>query len=134
MVKKKVDGKNIVLDYSKSELECAKWLEETFGGKIYMCPRVNIPEVIKTPDYIWNGEYWDLKEIKIGSKRVIDSRLNGKQKEQSNNYIIDISNNTLPNIAIINQIKNVFNSKSRQWLKKIIVVRNKKLVMVLKRG
>ena len=132
--KKNVDGKNILLDYSKNELECAKWLENTFGGEIYMCPRVNIPEGIKTPDFIWNNEYWDLKEIKTASKRVIDSRLNGKQKEQSSNYIFDISNNQLPNIAIINQIKSIFNSKSRQWLKKVIVVRNKKLIIALKRG
>ena len=132
--KKKVDGKNILLDYSKSELECAKWLESTFGGKIFMCPRVNIPEGIKTPDFIWNGEYWDLKEIKTGSKRVIDSRLNGKQKDQSNNYILDISNNPLPNIVIVNQIKNIFNSKSRQWLKNVIVVRNRKIIIILKRG
>ena len=72
--KRKVDGKNILLDYSKSELECAKWLESTFGGEIFMCPRVNIPEGIKTPDFIWNGECWDLKEIKTGSTNVIDNR------------------------------------------------------------
>ena len=132
--KYKVDGKKILLDYSKSELECATWLESTFGGEIFMCPRVNIPEGIKTPDFIWNGEYWDLKEIKTGSKRVIDSRLNDKQKDQSNNYILDISNNPLPNIVIVNQIKNIFNSKSRQWLKNVIVVRNRKIIIILKRG
>lgn len=35
-----VDGKNVVLDYSKEELEMAYFLENTFGGEIYMLPRV----------------------------------------------------------------------------------------------
>lgn len=32
-----VDEKNVVLDYSKKEREIAEWLENTFGGEIYMC-------------------------------------------------------------------------------------------------
>ncbi len=28
-----------------------------------MLPRVNYPEGIKTADYLFRGEYWDLKEI-----------------------------------------------------------------------
>lgn len=31
-----VDNKNVVLDYSKEEKECAIWLLKTFGGKIYI--------------------------------------------------------------------------------------------------
>lgn len=42
-----VDNKNVVLDYSKQELEIAIWLENTFGGPIFMLPRVNNPEGIK---------------------------------------------------------------------------------------
>ena len=51
-----VDGKNVVLDYSKQELEVAKWLLDTFGGNIYMLPRINNPSGIKTADYLWNNE------------------------------------------------------------------------------
>ena len=35
-----VDNKMIVLDYSKHELEVANLLTETFGGVIYMVPKV----------------------------------------------------------------------------------------------
>lgn len=41
-----VDGKRVVLDYSDKEKEIAKWLGKTFGGKIYMLPRINEPEGI----------------------------------------------------------------------------------------
>ena len=33
--KYKVDGKNVVLDYSKKEKDITIWLKKTFGGKIY---------------------------------------------------------------------------------------------------
>lgn len=56
-----VDGKRVVLDYSDKEKEIAKWLGKTFGGKIYMLPRINEPEGIQTADYLFKGEYWDLK-------------------------------------------------------------------------
>ena len=54
--KYKVDGKNVILDYSKKEKEVAEWLEDTFGGELYMLPRVNYPEGIKTADYLFRGE------------------------------------------------------------------------------
>lgn len=48
-----VDGKNVVLDYSLQELEFAKWLAYTFYENVYMIPRVNSPERISTPDFIF---------------------------------------------------------------------------------
>ena len=42
-IKYRVDNKNVVLDYSDKEKEVAIWLENTFGGEIYMLPRINNP-------------------------------------------------------------------------------------------
>lgn len=67
-IKYVVDGKNVVLEYSLKELEIAEWLENTFGGEIYMLPRVNQSFGIQTADYLFRGEYWDLKEISGNSK------------------------------------------------------------------
>ena len=130
--KRKVDGKNILLDYSKSELECAKWLESTFGGEIFMCPRVNIPEGIRTPDFMWNNEYWDLKEIKTFGKRTFDNRINGT-KLQANNYVIDINKNKISNNQAVNYFKKMFDSKDRNWVNLIIIKRNNELIAILKR-
>ena len=129
--KKKVDGKYILLDYSKNELECAKWLEETFGGEIYMCPRVNIPEGIRTPDFIWNNEYWDLKILNGNLKNTIDNIIK-KSKGQSTNFIIDLSN-TKADITKINRLINkLFENNKRNWLETIIV-RNKQKFYIFKR-
>lgn len=56
-----VDNKNVVLDYSNEEKRIARWLENTFGGELYMLPRINSPKGIKTADYLFRNEYWDLK-------------------------------------------------------------------------
>ncbi len=108
-VKYYVDGKNVVLDYSKKELEVANWLVNTFGGKIYMLPRVNYPKNIKTADYLWNDEFWDLKEIKGNSQKILDNTIK-RNKSQSKNFIIDITNSKLYFYEIIYQINIIYNS------------------------
>ena len=127
-----VDGKNVVLDYSKKEIEIANWLASTFGGKIYLLPRINIPENIRTADYLWNNEFWDLKEIKSSNIKTFDNRLNNS-KGQSNNFILDISLNKLPNYKIINEINKICNNNCRLWIKNIIIIRNLKIVFIFKR-
>lgn len=124
-----VDGKNIVLDYSSKEKEVALWLERTFGGEIYMLPRINKPDGIKTADYLWNGEYWDLKEIKSNGKRVIDNRVRNL-KRQAQNYILDITNNVLSNYDIIEQIDKIFKSNDRNWLNSFIIKKENNLIKV----
>ena len=79
--KYEVDNKNVVLDYSKREKEIVLWIVNTFGGEIYLLPKVNNPEGIKTADYLWNNEYWDLKEILSNGKRALDNRINGTRKQ-----------------------------------------------------
>ena len=131
-IKYYVDNKNVILDYSKHELEIATWLVNTLGYEVKLLPRINVPEGIKTADYFFKGKLWDLKEINSPGKRAIDNRINGN-KLQSKNYIFDISNNKLSNKDILKQVKNIYYSKSRNWVDKIIIKRNDKLVAIYKR-
>ena len=124
-----VDGKNVVLDYLESEKNVANWLKETFGGEIYMLPRVNIPEGIQTADYLFRGEKWDLKEIKSTGKNVLDNRVNGLKK-QANNFIFDISNTTISIKEIKNQIDKLYESPNRKWINKIMLIKNQKLICI----
>ena len=135
-VKYKVDGKKVVLDYTKKEKETAEWLENTFGGKIYMNPRVNSPDGIPTADYLFRNEYWDLKEIteKATSKfRAVDNVIKNS-KNQTENIILDISSNKIGQEIIINQVKKIYSTKGREWINKIIVVDNKQLLLVYQRN
>lgn len=124
-----VDGKNVVLDYSESKKNVANWLKETFGGEIYMLPRINIPEGIQTVDYLFRGEKWDLKEIKSTGKNVLDNRVNGLKK-QANNFIFDISNTTISIKKIKNQIDKLYESPNRKWINKIMLIKNQKLICI----
>lgn len=131
-VKYEVDGKNVVLDYSKKEKEVAEWLESTFGGEIYMIPRVNKPDNISTPDYIWNGENWDLKSITGSGKRVIEDAIK-KKKKQSNNFVFDLTESKLTEEELLRQTKKIYNSKSTEFVDKVIIKKSKDVICIYKR-
>lgn len=134
-MKYKIDGKLVVLNYSQDEYETAVWLKKTFGGKIYINPQINYPKGIKTADYLWQDELWDKKSMKGSTSeyRAVHNAI--KQcRDQSSNFIIDISGCVLSNQVIINQVKNLFNSNDKSyldWLEKIIIVRNNILIKVI---
>lgn len=130
--KYKVDGKNVVIDYSKKEKEVAKWLESTFGGKLYMLPRVNYPEGIKTADYLFRGEYWDLKEINGNGKNVFFHAVE-KHEKQSHNFIFDVSNSTLTDLEIDDRINSLYKLPKLKWLDKIVIKRGKILIKITKK-
>ena len=130
-IKYKVDKKNVVLDYSSKEKEVAEWLENKLGGELYMVPRINNPEGISTPDYLYKNEYWDLKEILGNGKRTIDTAIKKKQK-QSHNFIIDISKSKMTNDQAISQLHNILDKKDRLWVDKLLLKRDDDLIIILK--
>lgn len=127
-----VDGKNIVLDYKKDgeEYKCAEWLKNTFGGEIFMCPRINEPKGIETPDYLYRKEFWDLKSITGDGKHTLDSSIK-KKKNQANNFILDITNSKIPKEEAIRQLDLIFKSRDRNWINKIILKKNKDVIVIL---
>lgn len=129
-----VDNKNVVLDYSKKELEIAKLLQNTFGGEIFMLPRINIPKEIKTADYLWNNEYWDLKVLKeaVSQNRAIDNVIKNA-KEQANNFIIDITSTKIKRELILKQIGNLYLSQERKWINKVILIDKNKIIKIYSR-
>lgn len=128
-----IDGKNVVLDYSDKEKEIAEWLESTFGGELYMIPRVNKPDGIMTADYLFKGEYWDLKSISGHGKRIIEDTIK-KKKRQSNNFIFDITNSKIEKDSLFKQLKKVYNSKTTDWVDKIIVKENNDVIVIYKKN
>ena len=124
-----VDGKYVILDYSKKELEIANWLVNTFGGKIYLLPRINYPKKIKTADYLWNNEFWDLKEIVGNSKQVLYHSI-FRNMSQSKNFIFDISFCKISLKEIKKQIADIFRRINDL---NIIILKKKDLFFIYKR-
>lgn len=127
-----VDGKNVVLDYNKKEKDVAEWLEQTLGGEIKMLPRVNNPKEVQTADYLFRKEKFDLKEVTGVGKRAVDSAIKRK-KTQSPNFIIDITDNKLSEKELIEQVKKIYKTSGREWVDKIIVKKDDKLIAIYKR-
>ena len=127
-----VDGKYVVLEPTMREIEVAHMLGKIIGGKVNIIPRINEPEGIKTPDYIINGEKFDLKQITGRGKYTIQGNLKGKQK-QSNNFIIDISNAKFDIKEAKRQIKNIYNSKHYLWINKIMLIYGCDILKIYKR-
>lgn len=130
-IKYKVYKKEVVLDYSEKEKEIAEWLENTFGGEIFMLPKVNKPKCIKTADYLFKNEHWDLKEIYGKSRQVLYHAVYRKKK-QSSNFIFDTSNSELDLESLINQVQELYSRKDLSFIQKIIL-KNKNEVRVYKR-
>lgn len=132
-VRYKVDGKNVVLDYSPGEKELAEWLENTFGGDIYMIPRINNPDGIQTADYLFKGEYWDLKTLTGSGKRILEDSIKRKRR-QASNFIFDVTNSKIEENNLFGQLRKMYNSKSTNWVDKIIVKKDKNVIVIYKRN
>ena len=135
-IKYMVDNKTVIIDYSQKELEVAEWLINKFGGKVKILLKINWPENIKTPDYIFQGEKWDLKQLKNATSktRAVDNVIK-ECKNQASNFIIDISNCKISDILLIKQLEKTFGygNYKRSWIKKIILKRDNNLLKVFKR-
>lgn len=81
------DGKNVIFDFSQKEYEIAVWLSKTFNESVIINPRINNPEGIKTSDYIFKNERWDLKTI-IGNSNQVFYHAVYKNKNKNKVIII----------------------------------------------
>ena len=111
-------------------------LKETLGGEIHMVSRItnmaNSHLGVKTPDYIWNNEKWDLKTPRnVGHfKNTIERFLKKKNARiQAEKYIINYINfDNITNQQIINVVHRTL--KNRNWVKCIIIIRNRKIFRI----
>lgn len=127
-----VDNKNVILKPTKREKEVADILSKFYGKDVKIIPRINYPKEIKTPDYIMEGEKFDLKQITGNGKYVIQGNLKGKSK-QSNNFIIDITKSQMDNIDALKQIENIYKSKHYLWVDKIVLINNNEIQKIYNR-
>lgn len=129
-----VDGTNVCQNNSKREIEVANLLQNTFGGEIKLVPEIKGKyKGVKTPDYIYNGERWDLKELNGSSKDAIRNAIKSKRK-QADNFIIDITNvKKLTVYDIYKQAENVFYTPNTAFVNKLMIVEGDKVKYILSR-
>jgi len=98
-----------------------------------MLPRINKPDGIKTADYLWNGEYWDLKQIFGIGKNVLFHAIED-HRLQAHNFIFDFSHSKISNNEIFKRINKLFLIKSVNWLEIIILIRNNEVIGIIKKA
>lgn len=127
-----VDNKFVVLDSSQYERDIAKWIVSNIGGCVELHPRVLFPSRIRTPDYIWNGEKWDLKTINSHSKNTLTTAVKNIKK-QANNVILDIRSDSYTNDVLNAELDRIYNNKRYDYLEKTMIIRCFKLIGIFKR-
>lgn len=130
----KVGGNKVVLDYSAREKEIAELLEKEFGGELYMVPRVNNPQGVRTPDYLFRGLSYDLKSLSENATEDTMFQRIKKSSNQSYRFIIDVTDAKKLSDEIINeQIKKVFSHKDTAFAKVVVVIKDMEVRLVAKR-
>ena len=124
----------MVLDHDAHEKEIAELLEREVGGEIYLVPRVNNPQGVSTPDYLFHGRGYDLKTLgeKAGPNTMFQ-RVK-KAKRQSRNFIIDVSDTKLDREMIDQQISKIFWSENTRFVDEIVIINDGHIVRVAKRA
>lgn len=82
------------------EQRAALWLKATFGGDILLLADNSD---ILTPDYLWRGKLWDLKQPTTEKPNTIDNRIahgvkqifEAPRPEKAGGLILDFSNSPL---------------------------------------
>ena len=85
-----VDGKHVLFEPNEKEREVARLLAAEYGKMVELLPRVVYPQRVQTPDYLIDGEPFDLKAPKGSGKNLLASLISKKSK-QSPNFIFDFT-------------------------------------------
>ncbi len=112
---------NLVYDHNREEKKVAQWLSDNIGGLIYLCPRVELPKKVKTPDYIWDNEKWELKGINKHSNSTINTAINNAKK-QSNNVILNLIDTSYTDDELTIEMRRIYSNPRYNNINKIIVL------------
>ena len=124
---------NLVFDHDEYEKNIANWLAREIGGEIYLCPRVELPKGIRTPDYIWDNEKWDLKSINSHGKNTINTAIKNT-KNQSKNVILNLIDDTYTYDDVYKEMNRIFSNSRYSYIEKVLLVENYKLRNIFKRN
>ncbi len=128
-------GKKNKIHHKNNEKHIAELMVKTFGGELQYLPEIGEKDCIRCGDFLFKKEIWDLKEIgknATSKTRAVDNILKDT-KGQSTNFVIDITNSLLERNNIIEQTETIYSTKNREWIDKIIIFDDNKLLKVYER-
>lgn len=127
-----VDGRYIVLSPNHQEKAIATLLSDIYGKNVEFVPKINYPPNIQTPDYLIDNERFDLKSP-TGKGKYLLQGLIAKKKQQSHNFIIDLTNCPLEFEEIERQVTDLYRSPRTAFLDKLVFIKENDIVRVYKK-
>lgn len=128
-----IDGVNIKQNNSENEIKVGQLLSDIFKKKVELVPEIKGKyKNVSTPDYLIDGEKWDLKELRGESKDAIRNAIS-KKKKQANNFVIDIAEYKLGEAEALKQAELVFSASNTKFVNTLIIINNKEIIKILKR-
>jgi len=128
----KVDGKHVILRPTEQERKIARILREKYGKNVEFVPQIMYPQGIQTPDYMIDGDRFDLKSPTGRGKGLLYGML-AKKKKQSPNFLFDVTNCPLSDSEIDRQINSIFISNHTRFVECIVLIKNEDVIKVYKR-
>lgn len=125
-----IDGHHVKFEPSQHEREIAEVLAEQMHERVILQPKINYPQGIKMPDYIIDGEGYDLKQITGCGTYTLDNAVKNK-KGQAANFVFDISNCSLSKQELLKQASEVL--RKRSWINKLILVDGGEITAIYER-
>lgn len=131
-----VDGDNVILAYNSHEKDVANVLAKDVGGEIFMVPKVDKPDGVPTPDYLFHGRKYDLKTLEpsAGKNTIVHRVKSSVQKKQADNFIIDVTKSGLDDETILAQIDKIFWSKDTRIVRDVVIIRDLNIEKVYRRN
>ena len=130
--KYKVDGKQVLLDYTEHERRVAERIAQLYGKRVQMIPRVTYPQGISTPDFRIDGIEWDLKTVSTAGKNVFYNAVK-KKKRQANCFIFDVTECPLDMNEIKRQVNDLFRSTHLTFIDKVGLYKDRKMIGIYER-
>lgn len=115
------DGSIVKKDHDDNEKTIARTLADKYGKKVELLPRVDYPENVQVPDYLIDGNPFDLKSPTGSGKDVLRDMIKRKKK-QSPNFMFNVSKCSLPAEELERQIKVIFTAPNTKFVKQIAIV------------
>ncbi len=125
----RLDGKHVILRPTGQERQVARVLSEKYGKNVELVPQVMYPQGIQTPDYLIDGDRFDLKSPRGRGKNVIYGLI-AKKRKQADNFIVDVSDCPLSVEEIKTQIESLYTSPRVGFLEKVVLMKGEKVLKV----
>lgn len=128
----RVDGHHVILAPTSVEVKVAEILAYKYGKKVELIPQIMYPAGMQTPDYLIDGDRFDLKSPTGKGKNLLYGMI-AKKKQQAHCFVINLTCCPLGMDEIERQTNDLFRSPRTAFLDIIVFIKGDEIVKVVKR-